>query len=514
MDIPFDIPLGLALLAPAPMLLLAVLVLSDRVKLTHAAWGSAVIAGVLAVTAFELPVAGLASGAGKGAWTGLWILGVVVPGLLLFQVAETSGALERLSEQLTKLAPTRGRATILFACVFPSFLQGAAGYGVPLAVTAPMAAKIFGPVVGIATILVGYQWSVSFGSTGSPYFTTVAVAHLSQASAAEFAAYGAILVVINLCVAMALALWRSGSGIREVAVPAVVIALAMSVTLIATALIQPAIASLAAALVGLLVSAKLLPKGQTDVDWRLITRSATPYIGLTVIIAVAFAIAPVADLLDQVPAIAPAFDGSQAALGHVNEPVAAHQPFRPLQHPAVYLVVAALGGIVAYRRFGWWPAGTTRQMTAAFWKRTKKTSPSVVGLTVLAGIMVEAGMVGAFATTLTALLGVGYLVVAPVLGTLGATFTGSTTASNALFAPLQVAAAQNLSMSETVMLAAQSTGANVGNALTPVNALIACVAVGAEGSEGKVLRKVLPAAGILMVVAVLSSAVLMWAVGM
>src|SRR5690625_6701694 len=89
------------------MLLLAALLLSDRVKLTPAAWGSALVAGVLAVTAFELSATGLVNGVLKGAWTGVWILGVVVPGLLLFQVAETSGALERLAEQLGKLAPTR-----------------------------------------------------------------------------------------------------------------------------------------------------------------------------------------------------------------------------------------------------------------------------------------------------------------------------------------------------------------------------------------------------------------------
>jgi lactate permease len=114
---------------------------------------------------------------------------------------------------------------------------------------------------------------------------------------------------------------------------------------------------------------------------------------------------------------------------------------------------------------------------------------SLLGLTVLSGVMVEAGMLSALATALAQLLGIAYLALSPLIGAAGTALTGSTTASNALLAPMQADAARELDIAVTTLLTAQTAGGNLGNALTPINALVAGAAAGAAGQEGDILRR-------------------------
>ncbi len=77
----------------------------------------------------------------------MWILLIVVPALLLYQVMDSSGALDVLSDALGTVAPTPGRLLLLVGWVFPSFLQGVTGFGVPVVVAAPMLVRAGMPAV-------------------------------------------------------------------------------------------------------------------------------------------------------------------------------------------------------------------------------------------------------------------------------------------------------------------------------------------------------------------------------
>lgn len=481
---------GAAVAAAVPLVVLGLLVVWRRWPLTRAAWVAAAIALVLAVTVGQLDAVGAFVGLGKGAWTGLWILAIVVPSLLLFQVVQRAGAIDHLSDQLGSLAGSRARQLLLLAWVLPAFVQGVAGFGLPLVMTAPLLVRAgFKPVAAVGAVMVGYHWSVTFGSMGSSYFVAAGTSGVDDATAGRFALYAAILLAVNALVAGALLLRRADEGRRSALLPMVVTGLVMAGTLIAVANIEPALGSTAAGLAGMAVLVLWYRRSAATVHAPTLLRAASPYVGLTAVALVGMLAPPFTWLAQRLPDLAPSFPATSSALID-TPPVVAHQPLELLGHPALYLLIACAGSWWYFRHTGWL-ARTDRSAVLSAWsKRATTTTVSMLGLTVLAALMVEAGLMAALAESIVDVLGVAFVPVSPVLGAIGTALTGNTTASNALLAPLQAAAANGIGMDEAVLLTGQTFGGNVGNVLTPINIAIAAVAVGAAGRESEILRNV------------------------
>jgi lactate permease len=490
-------PLWAAVVAAVPILVLGILVLRS-LPVTRSAWLSAGVAGALAAVVFGLDASELATAAARGVWTGGWILLIVLPALLLFEVLDRSGALGHLAAAADRLAPTEGRQLLLLAWVLPSFLQGAAGFGAPIAMSAPLLVRRgMAPVAAVAACLIGYQWSVTFGSMGSSYFMAEATARLSEAEASEFALRASLLLAVTAVVSGLLVLRRGrrvpGDLWRALAIGAV-----MAVTLVGVVAVQPALGSTAAGLAGLLACWWLLPRPGTprpaSADLAI---AASPYVVLTVTAAVGFAFPPVRSVLDRVPELAPVLAGSDAAFGFATPDAALTPVFRPLLHPLPYLAVAIAVAIVVYRRRGWWPLGVGREVTSSWLRRCRTVAASIVGLTVLAAVLTEAGMIAAIADALARGLGSAFVLVTAPLGALGTILTGSTTASNALFSSLQAEVAVALAIVPAILLAGQTAGGNIGNALSPAVAAVGTSAAGASRREGEVLRRNIAGALIL-----------------
>ena len=76
----------------------------------------------------------------------------------------------------------------------------------------------------------------------------------------------------------------------------------------------------------------------------------------------------------------------------------------------------------------------------------------------------------------------------PFLGWLGVFLTGSDTSSNALFAALQATTAQQIGVSDVLLVAANTTGGVTGKMISPQSIAIACAAVGLVGKESDLFR--------------------------
>lgn len=497
-----DAPGWAVAVATLPVLLLAVLVLRAQ-PLARSAAVATLVAAALSVTIFRLDLGGLAVGALRGAWTGAWILAIVLPALLLFGVLERSGMLEGLADVATRIAPTPARQRLLLAWVLPSFLQGAAGFGTPIAMVAPMLVRTgLTPMAALATSLIGYQWAVTFGSMGSSYFMAAGTARLDEAAAASFALRTGVVLAVNCIVAGLLVLGGRREDRRDLPVT-LLLGTVMGGTLVAVVTVQPALGSVVAGLAGLLVGYVVLPHGDRPRGGDLL-QAAFPYLVLTGTVVVAYGVAPVRRLLEAVPTVAPVLPGTTAAFGHVNEAAAVTPAFHPLLHPWIHLVIAATVGVLVYRRQGRWPPGTTRGTLRAWAHRAGKVSWSILTLTVLASILTEAGMIAAIAVAAATLLGYGFVVASPLLGTFGTVLTGSTTASNALFASLQADVAERLGLAVPALLSGQTAGGNIGNALSPINIAVGAAVLGVVGREGTVVRRNLRPAAILLATVVLA----------
>jgi lactate permease len=504
------VPSPAVLAAALPVVLLASLVLR-RVPLSRSAWMAAGVGAVLAVAVFGLSPVEVGVAVARGAWTAAWILLIVLPALLLFEVLDRSGALDHLAAATDHIAPTEGRRLLLLAWILPSFLQGAAGFGAPIAMSAPMLVRRgMAPVAAVAACLIGYQWSVTFGSMGSSYFMAEATARLSTGEAGSFALRAGIILAFNAVLSGLLVLTRGrrapGDLWRTLALGTV-----MGAVLVAVVSAQPALGSTAAGLAGLVAAWWLLPRRGTrrpaSTDAMV---AALPYAVLTLAAAISFGIPPVRALFDRVPELAPVLPGASAAFGFATPDAAVTPTFRPLLHPLPYVLLAVAVAVLAYRRRGWWAPGTTAVAVRTWRRRSGAVATAIAGLTILAAVLTESGMVTAIAEALASGLGGAFVLVSAPIGALGTMLTGSTTASNALFSSLQAEVAVALSIAPAVLLSGQTAGGNIGNAVSPAVTAVGTAAAGATRREGEVLRRNLGASLLLMLSVVIALVVQVW----
>jgi lactate permease len=507
--------LGTWLLAALPVLVLFGLVLSGKVKTTRAALVVLVLAGILGAAAFGAGSRVVGVGLAKGAWLGTWILLVVWPALLLYRLAERAG-MERIGQVLRTLLPARTDRLLALAWVVPSLIQGVAGFGTPIAVVTPLLVSLGYPIRrALLFSLVGYHWSVTFGSMGSSFYMASLTAGLTGADQELFALRAAILLGVNCLAAGTLVLLLEGgrSALREGATTLLVVGLSMAGTLVVVATIVPALGSLSAGTAGVVAIALLTaarrrragapatPDAGDEAGYRALLRLLAPYLILLATALPILGIPATRAWARSVLVIGPSFPETATALGWTNPAVDTYTPLAVGAHPGFYLLLGCVLGYLAYRRTGLLAARQWRPVTRAWLRSLPKSSWSVWLLAMLAAVMTDTGMVQLLAEGVAAAAGDVYPVVASVVGAVGSFMTGSTTASNALFAGFQQEVARFLGLDPTILLAAQTAGGNVGNAIAPVVILVGLSAVGDADELSGTLRSTLaPIVGLLVLV--------------
>lgn len=520
--------IGFWLAAAAPVIVLFALVLWGRFGALVPAVAGLAVTVALAATVFESGVEVLAVAFGKGLWLGMWILLVVWPALLLFQVASVGG-LERLGRIFTSILPRRRENLLIVAWVFPAFIQGVAGFGTPIAVAAPLLVAMgWGPVRAVAYPLIGYHWSVTFGSMGSSFYMASLTARLESSEQAGLAVHAASLLAVNCLVAGALVLLLDGGlkGLREGLRVLVLVGLPMAGTLVGVAVLVPAIATLSAAAVGfatVMVLALATRKHARQPSAVGADQSATadqsvtvdepaeedrrgllllaPYVYLLVVALPVFLVPASRDWVQSHLRFAPDFPGTVTGLQWSNPVTLDYTPLAVFGHPGFYVLVACILGYLTFRLRGLWRGPESSGVLRRWVRSLPSSSASILVLACLATVLIEAGMVSVLARGAAEVAGDVYPALAPVVGAVGSFTTGSTTSSNALFASLQAHVGDLIDVDSVLLVAAQTAGGNVGNSLAPVVVLIGASAVGAPETFSRIVRMcLLPAAVLLAVV--------------
>lgn len=517
MDVP-PLTAGLWALALSPVALLLALVLSNRI--TTGAAASVVVAWVtlLGVTAFRAPAWVLVVAVGKGLWLGTWILCVVWPALLLYRLASGAG-LERIGAMFAAILPNRRENLLVVAWIFPAFIQGVAGFGTPIAVAAPLLLAMGWPRTrAVVYPLIGYHWSVTFGSMGSSFYMASLTAGLGPAEQQAFAVTAASILAVNCIVAGSLVLLLDGgvAGLREGSRLLLLAGIPMGAVLVMVASAVPAVASLAAGSAGLLAVGALaavdrrrgrggVTADDEGVDTAAVTRTSrhvpawllSPYVYLLATALPVFLWPASRAFVQNNVRVAPSFPQTRTGYGFVNAAVTDYTPISVLGHPGFYILLACLLGYVTYRRKGLWEAGRTSMMLRGWLTALPQASLSIILLACVATILVDTGMVSVLARGTANVAGDAFPLLSPQVGGIGSFVTGSTTSSNALFAALQRDVAELIGLPAHVLLAAQTAGGNVGNAIAPVVILIGVTAVDAADHVSTVLRACLLPAAVL-----------------
>lgn len=447
---------------------------------------------------------------GKGVWLGLWISYVVAPALLLYRIAAPAG-LHRIGDAVAALSSNPLHGLLLVAWLLPSLIQGIAGFGAPIALVAPLLVSMgYSPVRAVVYPLVGYCWSVTFGSMASSFYMAGVTAGLDHSETAELALRSSLLLAgLALVSPLLLCLMEGGiAGVRRTLPFISTVWVVVAGALVGTAQVVPAMASVTAAGGGLLVALGLIlardranRTPRDDQETRLLLPLALPYLALLAVTLPVFLLPWSRDWVRTHLEVAPSFPETSVG-DQVNPEVVGYTPLAVLGHPGSYVLLACAVGWLVYRRYGLWAPDVTMRSVVTGWARSvPSTVVPIVALTVLSALLVDSGMTTTLAVGVAGALGVGYPIAAAALGATGAFMSGSSTSSNALFSGFQAETALLIDAPPTALLAAQTVGANVGNSVAPVIVATGLGSVGAPREGGRVIREVLPAALVLLVLA-------------
>jgi lactate permease len=429
----------------------------------------------------------------KGLLLSLYVLAVLWPALFLYNVANQTGGIRAIAGALERLMVDRGLLLIVVAWAFSGMLEGLAGFGVPVAIVAPMLVGMgVSPVTAVAAVAVGHAWAVTFGDMGVIFQTLIAVTNLDGALLAPFAA----LMVGAACWACGIATaFILGQGKRWLPVSLLAVLMALTQYALAVSSLSP-LAALAAGAVGLIGGIVLsLRQGTNQTAAPITDRPAligalSSYGALTLLMGAIALIGPLHDALYGVVWKA-AFPQVSTLAGFVTK-AGSGQVFRPLVHPGSAVFLVACLSYFAYRRAGLTAPGSWRTAAGATWRAAAPLSIGVIAMVCLSTVMEHCGMTVLLAQGISGVVGAAFPIVSPAIGMLGAFATGSNNNSNVLFAPLQQSAALLLSITPGVLLGAQTAGGSVGSMIAPAKIIVGCSTTGIKGRDGDVLRLTLP----------------------
>jgi lactate permease len=213
------------------------------------------------------------------------------------------------------------------------------------------------------------------------------------------------------------------------------------------------------------------------------------------------------------------FPSVTTGYGIVRDAVAPYSPFAPLTHPGTFLLITALVTWAVYRWRGYFQvqarAGGNedgdQSVLGALFTDAVPASVPVIAFLAMAQIMNHSGQNDVLALGIAAAApAMVFAFLSSSIGALGAFMTSSSTSSNVLFSNLQQSVAQLKSLPEASIIAAQSAGGALGNAIAPANVVLGASTAGISGQEGAIIRKTLPWTIVAVLLTGAATVLLVW----
>ncbi|GGC05240.1 L-lactate permease [Novosphingobium endophyticum] len=475
-----------ALLALLPILLFILLLVAFRLPAAVAGFAAACLAGVVAVSGFDYAptLPNLLGPVLEASFTSASILWIIFPALGIYEYQEKTGQTARIGQWLSSVSTSPQIVVLLLAWFFAIFLEGAAGFGTPVALAAPMLVALgFAPLKALVFALIGHAAGVSFGAVGTP------IVPLLEAAAVDPRTLSLVILILHgaLGWTLALLLFRLAAPEEAPAQPVpwtAPLAAAFLFFLPAAAfawIAGPELPTLGGALVGaalflILVKRKWSPERSSEEQKAsALVRAGLPYILVLAFVLATRLVQPVAEFFRTATvdwSFAGEFSGSLALL----------------YHPGTILMIALLAA-AAISRSG---IDVLRSSLGAAAGRLPLVALALVAVLLMARLMVHSGMINAMALAAEQTLGSYWVLAVPLVGALGSFVTGSATTSNIIFADFQIAAAKATGLTSLLALAGQGFGSAIGNIIAPHNIVAGAATVGLIGREGDVLKRTLP----------------------
>ncbi len=502
------------LLAAFPILLILGLMLGLRWRGSRAGPAGWVAAMLIGSLHFGADWQVLGWGLLKGLLLALWVLYIVWAAILFYRLTDEAGAVTTIGRSLSRLNQEPVLQALILGWAFTTFLTGVGGFGVPVAVVAPLLVVLgFSPVTSVVITSVGSAWSVTYGTLGSAFYALLAATGYPGELLALPAALGMGAACL-LCGAGAL--WASGgwAALRQTWPTLLFMGLVMAGTQILLVLaglwtIGVLCSGLTGLGAGVLVArrqARRRPAPEATAHgtalpliWALM-----PYGLFVAIVFVAEFIAPIKTFLGQI-VLSVQVPELVTSRGWIT-PAGLARTISLFGHPGALLLYGCLLTYALYRMKGFYAPGAAGRICKSLFCQAVSPTVGIATMMGMAITMQHAGMTQLLAEGVNRVASPAFPFLSIYIGALGAFMTGSSANSSVVFGVLQEQTSLLVGMSATLALTAQALGGALGGIFAPAKVILGCATVKAD--ESAALRKTL-AYGLVILTLM---AVLIWAV--
>lgn len=492
-----------ALIAALPLLFLLWAFGIRRMKGHVAASIGTPLAVLVAIVGFGMPAHLAVRAAFHGMLFGLWpVAWIVVTAVFLYNLSVQMGQFEVIKNSLAAISDDRRLQALLIAFSFGAFLEGAAGFGAPVAITGAMLVGLgFEPLYAAGICLIANTAPVAWGAIGIPIVVAGQVSGIDPMVVSRMV--GRTLPFLSVMIPFYLVILMAGfrKGLEvwpAVLVSGVSFAIAQFVS---SNFISPLLPDIIASIVSIVCLVAFLRFWHPKSSWRFpseapsqgkaelrytggqIVRAWMPFVILSIFVG-AWGVKSIKAALDGWVLVKWSVPGlHNAILDLAGKPKAAVYSWNVLSAAGTGILLAA---VVSMPVMG--ASAGTAAKTFVGTLRTLRFSVLTISLMLgLAYIMTGSGMANSLGNALAA-TGALFPLLAPFLGWMGVLMTGSDTSANALFGKLQEATATRLGIDPVITVAANTSGGVCGKMISPQSLAVSTAAVGLVGKESDIFR--------------------------
>ncbi|EJS74084.1 MULTISPECIES: L-lactate permease [Bacillus] len=487
-----------------------------RMKGYVAGFITVVLTILVALFAYKMPFTMAMAVTGYGFLYGLWpIAWIIIMSVFLYKISVKTGQFDVIRASVLSITNDHRLLVILIGFSFGAFLEGAAGFGAPVAITAALLAGLgLNPLYAAGLCLIANTAPVAFGAMGIPITVAGQVTGIDPHKIGQMA--GHQLPFLSLFVPFFIVFLMDGfKGVRQTWPALFVAGSSFAITQFITAtFLGPELPDITSALVSLVSLSLFLKVWQpkeiyqskeansevaaTAISMPKLTvgkvvKAWSPFIILTVMVVIwsqsffkaLFAPGGALESLVfkfDVPGL---HNLVMKAEPIVNKPTPYEAILKLdiLSATGTAILIACIISIFILKM-------SAKDAVVTFKETLHELKMPILSIGFVLGFAFIANYSGLSSTLALALAGTGGLFpfFSPFLGWIGVFLTGSDTSANALFSNLQAITAQQVGVSEVLLVAANTTGGVTGKMISPQSIAIACAAVGLAGKESDLFR--------------------------
>ncbi|MBE7125079.1 L-lactate permease [Bacillus mycoides] len=489
-----------------------------RMKGYVAGFITVVLTILVALFAYKMPFTMAMAATGYGFLYGLWpIAWIIIMSVFLYKISVKTGQFDVIRASVLSITNDHRLLVILIGFSFGAFLEGAAGFGAPVAITAALLAGLgLNPLYAAGLCLIANTAPVAFGAMGIPITVAGQVTGIDPHKIGQMA--GHQLPFLSLFVPFFIVFLMDGfKGVKQTWPALFVAGSSFAITQFITAtFLGPELPDITSALVSLVslslflkvwqpkeiyqtkqanseVAAATTTTSMPKLTVGKVVKAWSPFIILTVMVVIwsqsffkaLFAPGGALESLIfkfEVPSL---HNLVMKAEPIVNKPTPYEAILKLdiLSATGTAILIACIISIFILKM-------SAKDAVATFKETLNELKMPILSIGFVLGFAFIANYSGLSSTLALALAGTGGLFpfFSPFLGWIGVFLTGSDTSANALFSNLQAITAQQVGVSEVLLVAANTTGGVTGKMISPQSIAIACAAVGLAGKESDLFR--------------------------